>query len=181
MASVYDVANFFIDTANKSEDDSVSNLKLNKLLYFAQGAFLARTGRKLFQDSIYACEYGPVIPGIYRKYSSYEKRPIETVDESYNANSFTEEELTVLIDVMREMGQYTGSKLVSLTHLPNTPWSSVHEKGKQNLIDTSSMKEYFTRNPIKEYSLPNGIEHVKALPNEWYDPSEDDEWKAYLK
>ncbi len=43
MANVYDVANFFIGIANKSADDSITNLKLNKLLYFAQGVFWRET------------------------------------------------------------------------------------------------------------------------------------------
>ncbi len=43
MANVFDIANFFIDIAIKTEDDFVTNLKLNKLIYYAQGAYLART------------------------------------------------------------------------------------------------------------------------------------------
>ena len=39
MANVFDVANLFIQIANQSEDDSITNLKLNKLLYYAQGTF----------------------------------------------------------------------------------------------------------------------------------------------
>lgn len=40
MATVFDVADFFIDIANMSEDDQMTNLKLNKLLYYAQGVSL---------------------------------------------------------------------------------------------------------------------------------------------
>ncbi len=43
MADVFDAADFFIQIANQSEDDQMTNLKLNKLLYYTQGAFLART------------------------------------------------------------------------------------------------------------------------------------------
>ena len=50
MATVFDVADFFIDIANKNNDDSMSNMKLYKLLYFSQGVYLARTGRYLFDD-----------------------------------------------------------------------------------------------------------------------------------
>ncbi len=181
MANVYDVANFFIDIANKSADDSITNLKLNKLLYFAQGVFLARTGKVLFNDKISAWEFGPVVPAIYRKYSPCGKHPIECVDASFNGGSFTEEELGVLLDVMREVGQYTGSKLVSITHQQGTPWSEVYEQGKKHIIGNSSMKEYFTKHPIRAFSVPTTTEVVRVLPKDWYDPSEDDEWKAYLK
>ena len=54
MANVYDVADFFIDVCNNSTDDQITNLKLNKLLYYAQGCHLARTGKPLFDDKIEA-------------------------------------------------------------------------------------------------------------------------------
>jgi uncharacterized phage-associated protein len=60
MADVFDVAAFFVQMANLSADDQMTNLKLNKLLYYAQGASLARTGNTLFNDSIEAWPYGPV-------------------------------------------------------------------------------------------------------------------------
>lgn len=40
MADVFQPANCFIDIANQSEDDQITNLKLNKLLYYAWGRFL---------------------------------------------------------------------------------------------------------------------------------------------
>ena len=70
MATVFDVADFFIDIANMSEDDQMTNLKLNKLLYYAQGVFLARTGKPLFDDDIEAWDLGPVVSCIYQKYKT---------------------------------------------------------------------------------------------------------------
>ena len=58
MATVFDFANFFIDLANKTDDDYITNLKLNKLLYFAQGVSLARTNNPLFQEAIEAWKFG---------------------------------------------------------------------------------------------------------------------------
>ena len=62
MATVFDIANFFVDLANKTDDDYITNLKLNKLLYFAQGVSLARTDKTLFEESIEAWKLGTVIP-----------------------------------------------------------------------------------------------------------------------
>ena len=67
MANVFDVADFFVQLANQSEDDQITNLKLNKLLYYAQGAFLARTGHPLFHNTMEAWPLGPVIPDVYHK------------------------------------------------------------------------------------------------------------------
>ena len=55
MADVQDVARFFIDLAKRQNDlergDLMTNLRLQKLLYFAQGWHLARFGRPLFDAS----------------------------------------------------------------------------------------------------------------------------------
>ena len=51
--------------------DLMTNLRLQKLLYFAQGWHLARFGRPLFDASIEAWPYGPVVPEVYRAYKEY--------------------------------------------------------------------------------------------------------------
>jgi len=132
MANVFDVAEFFIRIANQSEDDQMTNMKLNKLLYYAQGAFLARTGKPLFENQIEAWPLGPVVTDIYHKYKVCGKNPISS-DEDVNHAAFTEEEFETLLDVMREYGKYTGSTLVSLSHLPGTPWRNTQEKGEKVL------------------------------------------------
>ena len=47
MVRAIDVANFFIDRM-KDTDDPMTNARLNKFLYFAQGHSLARLGTPLF-------------------------------------------------------------------------------------------------------------------------------------
>lgn len=48
MIHAIDVANFFIDLAQNEKEGSITNLKLNKLLYFAQAWALTRNGDPLF-------------------------------------------------------------------------------------------------------------------------------------
>lgn len=176
MASVFDVANFFIDTVNKTYDDFITNLKLNKLLYYAQGAFLARTERVLFVEHIEAWRLGPVVPEVYRKYSVCGGNPITHVDRDYTSDVFSPDELEVLTDVMREVGQYTGGTLVSMTHKPNTPWS---QTARGNRISAGLIKDFFKEHPIPRFNM-NNIETVSVLPKDWYDPEEDAEWEEYL-
>lgn len=179
MANIFDVAEFFIQIANQSEDDQITNLKLNKLLYYSQGAYLARTGKPLFHASIEAWTLGPVVPVVYHKYKVCGCNPISTCEENIECSRFTEEELEVLLDVMRELGQYTGSKLVSLTHQPNTPWSrAMMETTKE--LSLPDIKAYFLKNPIPRFQEKITIPKVNILPANWYNPKEDTEWKAYL-
>lgn len=177
MANVFDVAEFFVRVANQSEDDQMTNLKVNKLLYYAQGAFLARTGRTLFDASIEAWPLGPVVAEVYRRYKVCGRNPIES-DEDVDRSCFTDEEFDVLLDVMREFGQYTGSALVSLTHRAGTPWSKAVESGS-SLLDQTDIQAYFIANPVPRFEDKISTPQVTALPSDWYDPEEDAEWEAY--
>lgn len=180
MANVYDVADFFIDVCNNSTDDQITNLKLNKLLYYAQGCHLARTGKPLFDDKIEAWKLGPVTPTIYHRYSVCGKNPISKTGDDYSGTVFSSEELDTLTDVMREFGKYTGSALVSMTHKAGTPWSSACTANERE-ITQASMKKYFEENPVpRAGKLFEQIPAVDKLPSDWYDPEEDSEWEAYL-
>ena len=179
MANVFNVADLFIQLANQSEDDQMTNLKLNKLLYYAQGTFLARTGKPLFEQKIEAWPLGPVVPEIYHKYKVCGKGPISSPENNIDRSTFSDEELETLLDVMRELGKYTGSTLVSLTHKPGTPWSNAISAGRTT-IDPVDIRDFFVQNPVP--CLKDQIKSpiVSVLPADWYDPNEDAEWEAYL-
>lgn len=180
MAKVFDVANFFIDLVQASTDDQITNLKLNKLLYFAQGAHLARTGEKLFDNALEAWQYGPVVPCIYQKYRVCGKSPIVTVDEDYDPAQLTEDETNLLLDVMREYGKYTGEALVAMTHKADTPWSKCYIPGKNVQIGNDLLCEFFKKNPVPEYCEIIKAPIISICPHDWYDEAEDAEWEAYL-
>lgn len=179
MANIYDVANFFIQLSNDSVDDPITNLKLNKLLYYAQGCYLARTGKPLFDGEIEAWQYGPVEPTIYNKYKRYGSSPITEVDQKCERDAFESDEFDALIDVACEFGQYTGSTLVNMTHQVGTPWSDACRSNKKE-ISQDSMREYFKAHPIRsDKELFSKIPVVTELPKEWYDPAEDKIYEAY--
>lgn len=179
MANVFDVANFFVYVANQNEDDQMTNLKLNKLLYFAQGAFLSRTGKPLFSSDIEAWNLGPVVPEIYQKYKFCGKMPIQSDDTTFDQSKFSENELEALLDVMREYGQYTGSVLVTLTHQPGTPWSVAADSGT-SIISKTDIAEYFKAHPVPRLNEKLRTPKVTNLPSDWYNPEEDAEWEGYL-
>ena len=103
MANVYDVADFFIELAGQEEEGVITQLKLNKLLYYAQGVYLAKKGKPLFADPIEAWEYGPVVPSIYQKYKVCGSNPIAAEGKDVS-DLFTEDEYDTLLDVAENMG-----------------------------------------------------------------------------
>lgn len=161
-----DVANFYIQLANGLPGDSIDNLKLNKLLYFAQGRYLAVTGKPLFDDDIEAWEYGPVVGDIYRAFKVCGRNPIENGDV-FDESTLSSEALDVLVDVYMNYGKYSGGALVQMTHEHGTPWSDVYVEGANNIISCDKMKKYFSSDTSFQ---PFEIDYANA---EIVDVSED--------
>ena len=140
MASVYDVADFFVELAGQEEEGVITQLKLNKLLYYAHGLYLAKTGKPLFGDAIEAWDYGPVIPAIYQKYRVCGSNPIAAEGKDVSG-LFSEDEYDALLDAAREYGKYTASYLVRKTQEPGTPWSQTE---RNKVIDNNCIASYFS-------------------------------------
>lgn len=74
--SVRLIADYFITLANEetigegNASEKITHLKLQKILYFAQSAFLSLERGALFNEKIEAWKYGPVIPDIYKVFKS---------------------------------------------------------------------------------------------------------------
>ena len=76
MLSAQDVAKYFLTLVSEDEGDFLTNLKLQKLLYYAQGFSVAMLGSPLFSDKIEAWTYGPAVPNVYRTYKQYQNGPL---------------------------------------------------------------------------------------------------------
>lgn len=116
---------------DNQEREGITNLKLQKVLYFAQAYYLAKLGKPLFSDNIEAWEYGPVVPSIYRKYKTNGNNPI-----------ISEEDKKVVQKIWGTFGGYSASRLVDITHA-HTPWKEASKTSSQ-IIPNKALKEYYT-------------------------------------
>lgn len=124
------------------EREGVTNLKLQKLLYFAQAYYVSKIGRPLFADKIEAWEYGPVVPGVYQKYKSGKSAPIILEkDESTLAPADKE----ILKKVWETFGGYSARRLVDIAHA-HTPW--------KNAYSSNSAKKEITVKSLADYYAP---------------------------
>lgn len=140
MADVLQVAAYFLNKANSDDaGDLLSNLKLQKLVYYAQGFALAILGRPLFADTIEAWQHGPVIPDLYHRFRAFGGGAIGTPDE-FNPDSLTLDEQGLLDEVYDVYGQFSAWKLRNMTH-DEPPWKEVARSG--SLISQQSMMKYF--------------------------------------
>ena len=110
-----DFANYILYLYSDIVSD-ISNMKLNKLLYFIYGYYYKETGELLFDETFEAWEHGPIVPSVYNKYKSYENKPIKDYDSISNIKVFKKYN-HVISDVMREFGNMTPSQLRNKTHL----------------------------------------------------------------
>lgn len=131
-------------TMDEEDADLISNSKLQKLLYYAQGCYLAIKGVPLFREKILAWEHGPVVKEVYQEYRSNHSNGI-VYDGTYD-NSVKNDDEEILIEVYKIFGQYSAWGLRNKTH-NETPWK---ETNRNDEIDISIIKEYFEENYISE-------------------------------
>ena len=85
-----DVANELLKrAADNGGGDLLTNLKLQKMLYYEQGFHLAYFNEPLFEEPIEAWQYGPVVPVVYNYYKSRGRNGIEPEDiiEKFGADA----------------------------------------------------------------------------------------------
>lgn len=128
----------YVITYSVKDRRPVSNLKLQKLLYFIQGVALVSLNRTAFDDQIEAWPYGPVIPSVYYEYASYGSDPI-----LLNYNIELEKDLKEQIDIVLESLKYaSASSLVTETHKANSPWDKAYNSNNRQ-ISNEAIKNYF--------------------------------------
>lgn len=173
--SALQIANFYIQLVNSIPDDSIDNLKLNKLIYFAQGHSLSKLGEPLFSDVFEAWDFGPVVPEVYHSYRCCGRNPIVDPSESFDESLLSSEELSVLVDVYSNYGKYSGIALKDMTHMDGTPWKKVYVKGNNVKIPNEMIKEYFNHDDsFKSFEIDTEkAEIVSKIPANW--DSEEDE------
>lgn len=133
------IAQLLLTKAAEGHQELMSNLKLQKMLYYEQGFHLAAFDTPLFDEEIEAWMFGPVVPNVYEQFAKYDARGIEP---SENVElKFSEEEATLFNNVFDVYNQYSAVKLVEMTH-SEPPWNSV-SPGKGNIISQESMKAFF--------------------------------------
>lgn len=131
-------------------------LKLQKLLYLAQGFSYAFYDCELFSDDIEAWVHGPVVPSIYHKYKDFKYSPIEI---NYELDEFDEETLNLLNYVKQNFSKYDSKFLEELTH-NQEPWLL----SRDGLDPDERSDKTISKHAIANYFI-NYIHQPK--PEEW--------------
>lgn len=144
----------FIITQYYNMNKPITNLKLQKLLYFVQGASLAIFDEPAFTDTIEAWRYGPVVPNVYYPYSLYGPLKIRVKYEDELEDGVTRKIALFISHYYKDTDPFD---LVRETHEPNSPWDKVYNKASASKeITIDSIKSYFRTRYLAEW-FPNEL------------------------
>lgn len=128
MFKVMDLA-WFILRRCSNNGTPISNLHLQKILFFLQRDSLQNSGSPLFSESIEAWQYGPVIPTVYNNFSYYSAMPIIPTNSDPNPQLGLSANLIKKIDNLAEQNPWS---LVERTHVQGGAWDRVFNDGLGN-------------------------------------------------
>jgi uncharacterized phage-associated protein len=185
MAKLADVADFFINYSQKT-NEPMTNLRLNKLLYFAYGLHLLRVGQALFDASFEAWSFGPVVPEVYNRYKKFDGSSIDVPEAAYNRDCFSDSEYESLIETARLYGQYSTYKLVSISHEMGGAWANTRQNKRQIITDELIVADFERQSPgyaelsydklLEGKSYSYSANGVLILPKE---DGDDEYWPEY--
>ncbi len=159
MYDVMDVARFIVNYSIEI-GRPVSNLKLQKLLYFVQVAFIRQYGIPCFEAPIVHWRHGPVVESVYQKYKAYGAENITDKEieyfsfyfdsknmsfvtdwKKYNENIFEYNHLILIKTIVEHYKDHSPWEMVELTHQEN-PWKKT-DRNEEITIDM--IKRYYFR------------------------------------
>jgi uncharacterized phage-associated protein len=140
MVDVHDVTKYFLLKGDNEEENGICHLKLQKLLYYAQGFNLALFEQPLFESQIEAWRQGPVCPEIYYEYKNNGGNLISAPKDFEPTSVFSQEQIEFLDEVYEVFGQFSAWKLRNMTH-DEPPWENNEINASEISVD--EMADYF--------------------------------------
>jgi uncharacterized phage-associated protein len=138
-------ADYFLSFCRK-HGDYLTNLKLQKLVYYAQAWHLALKNKPLFIERIEAWAHGPVVPPLYGRFKKYGWSPISVEPAcptfSNGTGKFLEEVFSVY-------GHYSAWDLERMTH-QEEPWRNARkglspDDEGHNVITHNDMRDFYRK------------------------------------
>jgi uncharacterized phage-associated protein len=139
MISALDVAWYFVQKGNGNP--SITQLKLQKLCYYAQGFYLGCFSKQLFVERIEAWEKGPVVFELRRQLASKGKASISKNEKPFGNPILNALDREHLERIWARFGGYSAGELVEMTH-KESPWMDAFNARLAH-IEEEAMMTYF--------------------------------------
>lgn len=133
MYPVIELAKYIVVKCIK-DNHPISNLQLQKILFYIQREFLQNSNKVAFPEDIEAWPFGSVVPAVYYYFCGAGAMPITLCDEPENeaVNSFSAEELGMINNIIEEKRILDPWDMVYETHKHGGAWDNVYKDGKGN-------------------------------------------------
>lgn len=161
------VANYFLKLA-KDKGNSLTPMKLQKLVFFAHGWHLAIFNKPLIADTVEVWRFGPVVPSLYHEFKHVGSGSIASMATELDLENFDfiepslpddDRQTKALLDkIFDSYSQYSAIQLSNLTHLAGTPWDQVRKAGLDSgnkPIDDSLISKYFKDQATEKRAAQN--------------------------
>lgn len=127
MYDALEISKYIIDKCT-AEKHPITNLQLQKILYFLQKKNLVTFGKCLFDNDIEAWQFGPVVPEVYYQYCGFGSSRIAM---SYQVN-IADEDIEMINPIIEDKRMKNPWDLVSETHAPGKAWDVIYRGGLGN-------------------------------------------------
>lgn len=147
MYSVHKLAKYII-RKSAAEEMPVSNLQLQKILYYIQGYSYKNFDEAAFDEPIYRWPYGPVVPEVYFEYNKNRAAKIHPNEGETDEIRLNRKHKKVFDAVINKCIPIRPGELVEKTHMER-PWKETTDEKE---ISNELICEFFCENdPLKLY------------------------------
>lgn len=140
------VAQVFLDLASGC-GKRLSNMQLQKLVYFAHGIHLAVFDTPLIDDPVKAWDFGPVIPNLYEKLRIFGRGFVNSdlAPETRDHIDPQGNEAKAISSVWNTYKDYDAWQLSAITHIANSPWDKIWKQNNNHygLIPNHLIADYY--------------------------------------
>lgn len=109
------------------EQHPISNLQLQKILYYIQKSFL-QNNMVAFDDEIEAWQFGPVVPEVYYQYCGFGSMPIRM---NYTV-ILSGKDISLMDPIIEQKRFLNPWDMVQDTHKEGKAWAQVYKNGLGN-------------------------------------------------
>lgn len=170
------VANLLLDAAD-AEGIRLTNLALQKLVYFTHGMYLLSTGRALVSGYFEAWTHGPVHPQVYAAFKDAGRMPIgfRAMARDYSTGGVVPlpevrdaAVLKIARDIVTTLGRMPAARLVALSHADEGPWKVVVDKARTEVGGGLRISDTLISQRFSRHKLP-----MRRTSDFGDDPDED--------
>lgn len=134
------------------EGQFVTQMKLQKMVYFAHGYHLAKYGEPLITEKFEAWKFGPVVEDIYQTYKLYGSDPIMDTfflpkpPRAFRYKPLSETAVDAIEYTWKVTKNLSGAQLSQWSHLDGSPWAKTYDPANPSVaIPEESIRDYFQK------------------------------------